>query len=255
MIYKNSPFYNKLGELLTTEQVLLIVDPLFKVGLTLTERNKSDDYNDAIIVDYAYNQLVEDEEHLVEKFDLHTLLTSWEEWRKDNNNVLDLSVTGELFERTNSLITMNPDPTLGTQTFMLYQAVYLASLGYSMSKKISDNDTSWVFTKADDEKEYTLNGISDKYHSMGQLYEQRLVLSVLVFNMFSDKAWKSKFEYGGEKIFNSDTSFIVGIDTPLGQYTYHYDMEHWDKFKVKELPESPEWDGHTADDITRLYSL
>lgn len=49
--------------------------------------------------------------------------------------------------------------------------------------------------------------------------------------------------------------FIVGVTTPEGNYTYHYHMDDWDKFKVKELPNAPKWDGHMPKDITRLLSL
>ena len=51
--------------------------------------------------------------------------------------------------------------------------------------------------------------------------------------------------------------FIVGIDTPNGQATYHYNINpYWDLFDVKELNKAPEWDGHTPDDaINRIESL
>lgn len=52
-----------------------------------------------------------------------------------------------------------------------------------------------------------------------------------------------------------DEYFIVGINTPQGQFTYHYQLEYWELFKVKELKKAPEYDGHTPDDIDRLYSL
>lgn len=50
--------------------------------------------------------------------------------------------------------------------------------------------------------------------------------------------------------------FIVGIDTPEGQYSYHYHKKYWDKFKcVNELEFAPEWDGHKPEDVDRLLSL
>ena len=54
-----------------------------------------------------------------------------------------------------------------------------------------------------------------------------------------------------------DGMFIVGINTPQGPASYHYNIEpYWDLFDVKELPKAPEWDGHTPDDaIKRIYSL
>lgn len=52
-----------------------------------------------------------------------------------------------------------------------------------------------------------------------------------------------------------DDSFICGIETPEGQYTYHYHLDYWDNFKVKELEYAPEYDGHKPEDITRLNSI
>jgi hypothetical protein len=50
-----------------------------------------------------------------------------------------------------------------------------------------------------------------------------------------------------------DGYFIVGISTPEGQATYHYQMEYWDKFKCKELERAPLWDGSSpADCIERI---
>lgn len=45
-----------------------------------------------------------------------------------------------------------------------------------------------------------------------------------------------------------DGMFIVGINTPHGQATYHYDINpYWDMFDVFEYDRAPEWDGHTPD--------
>ena len=54
-----------------------------------------------------------------------------------------------------------------------------------------------------------------------------------------------------------DGMFIVGIDTPEGQATYHYDVDpYWSMFKCRELDRAPEWDGHTPDDaIARIATL
>ena len=51
--------------------------------------------------------------------------------------------------------------------------------------------------------------------------------------------------------------FIVGIETPEGQATYHYDIDpYWDLFRVKELEYAPKWDGHTPEQaINRIYGL
>jgi hypothetical protein len=53
-----------------------------------------------------------------------------------------------------------------------------------------------------------------------------------------------------------DNYFIVGIKTPEGQYTYHYDLKYWYYFDVIELENAPVWDGHTENDcFERLFSL
>lgn len=52
-----------------------------------------------------------------------------------------------------------------------------------------------------------------------------------------------------------DDSFIVGIDTAKGQYSYHYGLKYWDLFDIKELDKAPVYDGHKPEDISRLLSL
>lgn len=54
-----------------------------------------------------------------------------------------------------------------------------------------------------------------------------------------------------------DGMFIVGIDTPDGQATYHYDIDpYWGMFRCKELDRAPEWDGHTPEQaIERIGKL
>ena len=65
------------------------------------------------------------------------------------------------------------------------------------------------------------------------------------------KSWKHN---DGELCFGGDW-FIVGIDTPEGSYTYHYQMEYWKMFNCEELAYGKEWDGHTEADVERLLSL
>ena len=93
---------------------------------------------------------------------------------------------------------------------------------------------------------------SDGYHTFNELYEHRMVLFSVICNQNKDNAWKSLLHHDGTMF---DDYFIVGIKTPEGQYTYHYHIDNWDKFQVKELERAPEWDGHVASDITRLYGL
>ena len=84
---------------------------------------------------------------------------------------------------------------------------------------------------------------SDGYHTFNELYHHRAVLFSVIVKTFSDKAWKSKQHNDGTMY---DGMFIVGIDTPEGQTTYHYDIDpYWNMFECRELERAPEWDGHT----------
>lgn len=95
--------------------------------------------------------------------------------------------------------------------------------------------------------------ISDGYHTFGQLYYQRCVLFATICNQNKDISWKSK-KHADDSMY--ENYFIVGIETPKGNYTYHYEMKYWDLFKVKELDNAPEWDGHTEEDVLeRLSSI
>lgn len=95
---------------------------------------------------------------------------------------------------------------------------------------------------------------SDGYHTFNELYHHRAVLFSIIVKTFSDKAWKSLRHHDGTMY---DGMFIVGIDTPDGQATYHYDIDpYWDMFECRELECAPEWDGHTpAQAIERIGGL
>jgi len=99
-----------------------------------------------------------------------------------------------------------------------------------------------------------IGDLSDGYHTFNELYHHRAVLFSVICNMFPDKAWKSKLHDTGDMF---EGMFIVGIETPEGQATYHYDIDpYWDMFKVKELDRAPTWDGHTPEDaINRISRL
>ena len=94
--------------------------------------------------------------------------------------------------------------------------------------------------------------ISDGYHTFEELYEHRMILFSVILNSNKDISWKSKLHDDGTMF---DNYFIVGITTKEGNYTYHYHVDNWDLFDVKELEYAPKWDGHQPSDITRLFSL
>ena len=99
------------------------------------------------------------------------------------------------------------------------------------------------------------NNISDGCHTFRELYDHRAKPFSIICNQdfIREDAWKSKLHDDGTMF---DGYFIVGINTPKGQATYHYEMKYWDYFHIKELHKAPKWDGHTPNEtIERLLSL
>lgn len=85
---------------------------------------------------------------------------------------------------------------------------------------------------------------SDGYHTFNELYHHRAVLFSVIVKAFPERAWKARKHHDGTMY---DGMFIVGIETPEGQATYHYDIEpYWDMFNCPEREFAPKWDGHTA---------
>ena len=74
--------------------------------------------------------------------------------------------------------------------------------------------------------------LSDGYHSFNELYYHRMILFSIICNQNKAISWKSKHHEDGTMFENY---FVVGINTPDGQFTYHYHMDHWDKFNDVEL--------------------
>jgi hypothetical protein len=100
-----------------------------------------------------------------------------------------------------------------------------------------------------------INGeTSDGYHTFNELYHHRAVLFSVVVANHRNIAWKAKKHHDGTMY---DGMFIVGLDTPWGQASYHYDLDpYWNMFDCEEREAAPEWDGHTPDDaIERIGKL
>ena len=95
---------------------------------------------------------------------------------------------------------------------------------------------------------------SDGYHTFNELYHHRAVLFSVIVKAFQEKAWKARLHHDGTMY---DGMFVVGIDTPEGQASYHYDIDpYWNMFACRELERAPEWDGHTpAQAIERIGKL
>lgn len=95
---------------------------------------------------------------------------------------------------------------------------------------------------------------SDGYHTFNELYDHRARLFSVIVRDRRELAWKSRLHHDGTMY---DGMFIVGIETPGGQATYHYDIDpYWDIFDCRELDRAPEWDGHTPQQaIDRIAAL
>lgn len=117
-------------------------------------------------------------------------------------------------------------------------------------------DTAITALRAQRESEKNPGEVSDGYHTFNELYHHRAVLFSVICNGHPELAWKSKKHHDpAEPMY--DGMFIVGIETPNGQATYHYDLDpYWDMFRVKELESAPKWDGHTpAQAIERIAKM
>ena len=99
-----------------------------------------------------------------------------------------------------------------------------------------------------------IGDFSDGYHTFNDLYHQRAVLFAALVKAHKDKAWKSWKHEDDKECFGGGW-FIVGIDTPQGSYTYHYEEKYWGLFDCVVLDRAKHWDGHTDKDVMRLMSL
>ena len=99
-----------------------------------------------------------------------------------------------------------------------------------------------------------IDDVSDGFHTFRQLYYQRMMLFATIVKQNKSRAWKSLRHEDGELCFGGGW-FIVGVDTPEGSYTYHYEDNYFSLFDCVELERGKHWDGHTEKDVTRLLSL
>lgn len=95
---------------------------------------------------------------------------------------------------------------------------------------------------------------SDGYHTFNELYDHRAKLFSVIVRNYPNLCWKSKQHHDGTMY---DGMFIVGINTPQGQASYHYDIDpYWEMFNCQEIERAPEWDGHTPEEaINRIAAL
>lgn len=148
--------------------------------------------------------------------------------------------------KSNDKVYVNVDPGTAGVGDQSYTYADLEGLQPTIIKRIPESAISSIC--------HIDGNTSDGYHTFNELYHHRAVLFSVICSVYKYKCWKSKQHHDGTMY---DGMFIVGIDTPTGQATYHYDIDpYWDMFDVKELDRAPEWDGHTPDQaIERIGSL
>lgn len=96
------------------------------------------------------------------------------------------------------------------------------------------------------------DNISDGYHTFGELYDHRRALTRALMLTNKEISWRSKNHHPDDSPMFEGGYFIVGMDLPDGQMSYHYKLSHWNDFDgVTELPHAPKYDGHTAEDTVR----
>lgn len=98
--------------------------------------------------------------------------------------------------------------------------------------------------------------ISDGYHTFNELYEHRAALFIALMMSHPDLAWVADRHDDGSMF---DGFFIVGMDLPTGQVTYHLKRDPWfgiiDKCsaEIRWTAFAPLWDGHTpAEALDRI---
>ena len=98
--------------------------------------------------------------------------------------------------------------------------------------------------------------LKDDFHTMSELYFHRMVLFATICGLAAKQGhpvWRSKLHADGTMF---PDFFIVGVTTPLGDYSYHYQLKYWDYFSMAtEIDRAPEWNGQVASDLHMLVSL
>ncbi len=106
------------------------------------------------------------------------------------------------------------------------------------------------------EKGISTKNISDGYHTFEELYYQRTVLLSIICNTNPNISWKSKKHFDEENDPMFEGYFIIGINTPTGEATYHIKLKYWEMFDVPEIEHAPKYDGYSSDEVLkRLQTL
>ena len=98
--------------------------------------------------------------------------------------------------------------------------------------------------------------ISDGYHTFEDYTDDRNLYFMALCEAYYDISWKSRKHFDEENDPMFDGDFIAGINTPSGVITQHIKMKYWDELNVREIDNSPKYDGYTREDVReRVKSL
>lgn len=144
-----------------------------------------------------------------------------------------------LMNKKKKKVFKGPDGEPDTQFYINYSHVE------NMDKRVA------ALLELNGEKINSPGDVSDGYHTFDELYDHRMALFVNLMLDNPEISWRSKdHAEGGDPMFEG--FFIVGMDLPAGQITYHYKLEHWDTFAgVKTLDHAPIYDGHTPNSVVK----
>lgn len=98
--------------------------------------------------------------------------------------------------------------------------------------------------------------ISDGKHTFGEYIDMRNKMFIALCEANNNISWKSKkyFDEVNDPMYDGD--FIAGINTPDGVITFHLKLKYWDELNIKEIDNSPKYDGYTKEDVKkRIKSL
>ena len=80
-----------------------------------------------------------------------------------------------------------------------------------------------------------------------------LVLFVIQIQIYLGNP-KKHFDEENDPMFEG--CFIIGINTPTGEATYHIKLKYWEMFDVPEIEHAPKYDGYSSDEVLkRLQTL
>ena len=130
-----------------------------------------------------------------------------------------------------------------------------------MAKTVRVSRDNVVYAEYEDGTQVTLGDksagqTSDGYHTFDELYRHRALLTAAFFRYLRLDFHYEDFTYGGvhKSRLHADGSkldgfFIVMVQLPTGQISYHYPDADWDLFDIPERDRAAEWDGHTSADV------